>query len=154
MKPMDADQILFINQTVACPVCKTGLLRPGKQLFKRLMDVRCGNPSCGKEMTLVMRGGDVIDGVILDRNDPSKYDHMGVFISPRSTPMWIVCFNPSDYPGRYTVRVHVVTGQFSVQDSNVFVCQTLEEAREHVPKGATLLARHPDDDSVIVETWI
>lgn len=68
---------------------------------------------------------------------------------------WTIYRDPIDYPGHFVVR------QWWVEDAGVIVhrtfavvCHTIEEAREQVPPGAICFPRDPDDDPVIVETWM
>lgn len=67
---------------------------------------------------------------------------------------WTIYRHPTDYPQHYAVR------QWWVSDGNVHhrdvavLCDTLDEAREHVPSGACCVGRDPDDDPVIYETWL
>jgi len=71
-------------------------------------------------------------------------------------PMWVICKNPSDYPGKFTARLHIIdfdTKQ-SIPTKEMFVADTLDEARELIPQGLALIPRYPNDDPVIVETWI
>ena len=68
--------------------------------------------------------------------------------------MFTIYRHPRDYPGGYTItewesdrgRVERV-GRLADTDS-------LEHARALIPAGMQRLDRHPDDDAVIVETWI
>jgi hypothetical protein len=62
----------------------------------------------------------------------------------------------SDYPGMFTVR-----RQRAASDRCVYIDKkpighalTLEEARELVPPGLARIDRDPDDDPVIVESWL
>lgn len=67
--------------------------------------------------------------------------------------MFVIYNSPSDYPGKWVVRrwncLPVPT-----PTEEAIACESLDEARQTIPQGALLLARHPDDDPVIHETWI
>lgn len=71
-------------------------------------------------------------------------------------PIWVIYWNPKDYPGRYVVRRQCVLpgGQTLVDPSPSWVGGTLMGARLAVPPHTVLMARHPEDDPVIVETWL
>ena len=65
-------------------------------------------------------------------------------------PCFIVYYSPSDYPGKYVVRLFdgpQPTRLITVQD-------TLEEARTAIPSMFMRLPLSNSDDQVIVETWI
>ncbi len=65
-------------------------------------------------------------------------------------PCFIVYYSPSDYPGKYVVRLFdgpQPTRLITVQD-------TLEEARTAIPSMFMRLPPSNSDDPVIVETWI
>lgn len=70
----------------------------------------------------------------------------------RYPPIWTIYDHPSDYPDHVTVRVWY--GELS--EPNVALVQSIEEARTYVlSAGACMcLRRLPDDDPVIVESWI
>lgn len=69
---------------------------------------------------------------------------------------WTIYKNPRDYPGCYVVRRgQAILALGIVHDLEpTAVCHSLVEAREAVPPGRVRMDRHPDDDPVIVETWI
>jgi hypothetical protein len=75
-----------------------------------------------------------------------------------SLPIYVVTKNPKDYPGKYVVRV-----QFPTKDPRrpvavgpvIAVANSLREARRALdPLPVVRMQRHPDDDAVIVETWL
>lgn len=68
--------------------------------------------------------------------------------------MWVICFNPSDYPGKYTVRVHCMVDGETRIDPSVQVAKTIEAARNLIPGGLVCMPRDPSDAPVIVETWL
>lgn len=71
-------------------------------------------------------------------------------------PLYTITHSPSDYPGMYVTRRHVVgpTGEVVFDADPLAVTETLNAARRAVPAGLYNLGREPHDDSVIVETWV
>jgi len=71
-------------------------------------------------------------------------------------PMWVVCQNPADYPGKFTARCHYVCGGgLTLVDKGVWVCERLITIRrEMIRAGRTRLPRQQDDDPVILEVWL
>lgn len=64
---------------------------------------------------------------------------------------------PKDYPDKFVVRRWgVVHGRsMPVPDPKAWaVTDSLEMARKSLPRGLYRTARHPQDDPVIVETWV
>jgi len=69
--------------------------------------------------------------------------------------MWVIYANPRDFPGKHVVRRHVSRADGTYGATDEFeVADTLDETREFVPGWAIRLDRQPEDDPVIVETWI
>lgn len=68
--------------------------------------------------------------------------------------IWTVYRNPSDMPGWYVVRRHVVDGQGARATSEFASARTLEEVRTMLPLGLTRLPREPTDEPHIVECWL
>jgi hypothetical protein len=70
-------------------------------------------------------------------------------------PVFVIYENPSDFPGRFVVRVQRVSNGFVVPARDLLAnCSDLAEARRCLPPGLVRMPRHPEDDPVIVETWI
>lgn len=68
---------------------------------------------------------------------------------------FVIYENPSDYPGRFVVRRFVIDGSaLKVAVHPAAICDTIEHARFVIPDGFMKMMPHPDDDPVIVETWI
>lgn len=66
-----------------------------------------------------------------------------------------ICYNTKDFPGKYTVRRHLImSGKTRPAELVGPPTDTLQEARLQVPAGRACLQRNPEDDPVIVETWI
>lgn len=69
--------------------------------------------------------------------------------------MWVIYENPSDYPGKFVVRLwHPGAGFLEAAKDPTAVVETLEEARKAIPEGRHRLPRQASDDPVIVETWM
>jgi hypothetical protein len=70
--------------------------------------------------------------------------------------LWTIYDHPSDYPNHFVVRRHGIDADFNVPlvDAKCKLADSLEEARELLPPGLHCLGREPEDDPVIVETWI
>jgi hypothetical protein len=65
--------------------------------------------------------------------------------------------HPKDHPEHYVVRRFEVTESGPVPSRDFTLHDTLEQARESVAKRSPHLMcfeRAPDDDPVIVETWL
>lgn len=91
------------------------------------------------------------------------------FIGPRTRPpldspdttlcMWTVYRHPADYPDAWVVRRWRVRGErkpaAAEPDAKPWaVARSLEDARQTIPKGLVCLNRTPEDDPVVVETWL
>lgn len=64
--------------------------------------------------------------------------------------MYVVCFNPADAPGLFTVR------RWYGEDADPawgYSADTLETIRKSIPAGLYRQVRYPDDDPVIIEVW-
>jgi hypothetical protein len=74
---------------------------------------------------------------------------------PEYLSLWVVCQNPSDAPGLFTVRRHIAHGPQAGPTDEGFVCADLETIREEMRRrGLVRMERYPEDLPVIVETWI
>lgn len=67
---------------------------------------------------------------------------------------YVIYNNPSDYPGKYVVRMWRVEIEFSLKSEEFGVFDTLEQARAYIPYGLLCITRSDQDDAIIVETWI
>jgi hypothetical protein len=71
-------------------------------------------------------------------------------------PIWVVYDHPRDYPHHYVVRLQWACANGTIRaEPYGYLFVTLADARvwlEH--QGLTRLQRFPDDDPVIMETWI
>jgi hypothetical protein len=68
--------------------------------------------------------------------------------------MWTITFNPSDYPGKYVSRRSVIGSGWTEPTMDVFVADSIEEARANLPIGLMRFDRDPFDDPCIVESWL
>lgn len=70
----------------------------------------------------------------------------------KSTRFPLICIykNPKDYPGKYIARLWDVDRPTNI----VAIAESLEEIRETKPADMVIMQRQPQDDPVIVETWI
>lgn len=68
--------------------------------------------------------------------------------------MYVIYESPSDYPGKFVVRKHVVqNGRITPADSPEIICDNLAKAREAIPPYLYRQPREMRDDRCIVETW-
>jgi hypothetical protein len=69
--------------------------------------------------------------------------------------MWTVYFNPDDHPDKYVVRGWDVTEYGSrPHDVPIAVTDTLQQARQAVPRGCVRLDVAHGDEAEIVESWL
>ncbi len=68
--------------------------------------------------------------------------------------MYVVYWNPSDYPRKYVVRRWYVQGDVMMDLTPLKVSRTLDGARAVLPPGLTNLGRYSDDDPAIWEVWL
>lgn len=69
-------------------------------------------------------------------------------------PIWVIYDHPRDFPDKWVVRRQWVEQGVIHFDKQAFLVDTLEEARECIPPGLVRFLRSPDDDPVIVESWL
>lgn len=68
--------------------------------------------------------------------------------------MWTVYRNPADYPGQYVVRRSMVTAGLVAHDRvPAIVTDSLEQARNVIPKGLCQMGRADQDEPQILEVW-
>ncbi len=68
--------------------------------------------------------------------------------------MFVIYFNPKDFPNLFVVRRWTVDGGRPLPTPDHWIANSLDDARGLVPYGLVPLARDPSDDPVIVESWI
>lgn len=74
--------------------------------------------------------------------------------TPDVLPMWVVYYNPEDFPGKYVVRVHELRPDGLKPLSEAWIGDTLAEARASIPPGLVRIPRVEEDFRSIVETWL
>ena len=68
---------------------------------------------------------------------------------------WTIYYRTSDFPHHYAVRMWWVTPESELVLAPIAaLCDSLEDARAQVPAGAYRLQRDPEDDPMIIETWL
>lgn len=77
-------------------------------------------------------------------------DFEDVDFSGLSIPIFTIYNNTADFPGKFVVRLW----DLDVPTPYVCLFATIADARKSVPESFIMLARHPSDDPVIVETWV
>jgi hypothetical protein len=68
--------------------------------------------------------------------------------------LWTVYDHPSDFPDRFIARLWLVSRTGTVMTEETVSAATLEELRDRLPPGLYRLDRDPNDDPVVVETWL
>jgi hypothetical protein len=64
--------------------------------------------------------------------------------------IWTVYDSPSDYPGQFVARLYARDRGTNL----ALTAATLDQLRAMLPPGLSCIARSPDDDPVIVESWL
>lgn len=68
--------------------------------------------------------------------------------------VWVVCFNPKDFPSKYVVRKHTI-GKFNNESTNeYYIGDTLDDVRAKIPMGMLRFPRVALDHPAIVESWL
>lgn len=70
--------------------------------------------------------------------------------------MWTIYERPADFPDHFVVRPHLITRDGPVAQQVGCLTDSLEQAREVASDDGWrhLIPRAPEDDPVIVETWL
>ncbi len=68
--------------------------------------------------------------------------------------MWTIYHGASDIATPYCTREWVVTRNGPVPAGQAVLAHSLAEAQEAVPRGLHRIPRAPEDDPVIVESWV
>lgn len=70
--------------------------------------------------------------------------------------VWVIYKNPSDFPGLFVVRRWESFYGIGnpIADPVCRTAETLEAARNLIPDGLVLVARSPEDDPAVLETWL
>jgi len=67
----------------------------------------------------------------------------------------VVYKNPSDYPNKFVVREQWAgAGGIEFADSPLCVVDTYDEILPHIPNWMVKIMRSPEDDPVILESWL
>lgn len=62
---------------------------------------------------------------------------------------------PKDYPDKFVVRRWEINGKPQPENKEIVaVGEDLQEVRSKLPHGLCRIERQPEDDPVIVETWL
>ena len=72
----------------------------------------------------------------------------------KTLKMWVVTRNTKDFPGLYVVRVHEIGPGTTKPTDQYHAATTLEEIHKFIPADKVRIDRHPQDDPVIVESWV
>ena len=67
--------------------------------------------------------------------------------------LWTIYDHPLDHLDSWVVRRWAV-GPDGAVPAESYCCETLEDARKCVPPDLWNLGRQPEDDPLIVETWV
>lgn len=68
--------------------------------------------------------------------------------------MWVIYFDPLDYPQKWVVRLWYLGSGFLTPQPEAYICNSLDEAREALPpQVSSRLNRAPCDEKQIVEMW-
>ena len=73
---------------------------------------------------------------------------------PDLLPHWVITENPSDFPGQFVARKWLIGSGTTAATTEIFTGKTLDEVRDLLPAHLVKLPRDPNDDPVIVESWI
>ena len=68
-------------------------------------------------------------------------------------PMWVIYYDPSDYPGLWVARLHVSLPE-PMATNVVLTASSLDAIREQIPDDLMPFGRHSADDPKIVEVWL
>lgn len=68
--------------------------------------------------------------------------------------IWTIYRYPRDYPDKYVARRAGITNGSVTNTNEMFVADSLAEARKLLPAGLHRIERHSFDDPVIVECWV
>ena len=75
--------------------------------------------------------------------------------APDVLSIWVVYDHPADWPQYFVARRHLATGPDFGPTEDMILDVDLERIRTAlVMKGLTRLPRYPEDDDVILETWL
>jgi hypothetical protein len=85
---------------------------------------------------------------VMSKNSPEYRDEDAIRI-------WAVYNRPKDFPDHFVAREHLVFRGFHAPTDNFIQSKDLNVIREHmIAMGKFCLARHPNDDPNILESWL
>lgn len=68
--------------------------------------------------------------------------------------IWTITANPADFPGKIVARRFLIEGRVVAVTTDTHIAEDLEAVRAMLPLGLINIGRQPEDDPVIVESWI
>jgi hypothetical protein len=68
--------------------------------------------------------------------------------------MWVVYDHPRDRPGHFVARKWIIRPGIAKPTEFYVAATTLKDVRALIPPGLYCLARAPEDEPQIVETWL
>jgi len=71
-----------------------------------------------------------------------------------AAPSNVVYNHPKDFPEGFIARLHLAVDGRTLPTAAVQRAGTLAELRDLLPRGLVRIARNPQDDPVILETWL
>ena len=75
-------------------------------------------------------------------------------MNPDTLKIWVVFRNPTDFPGKFVLRVQeILPGGHVYMRPEVWLRDSLEALRECVPPGLYRQDRQREDPEQIVEVW-
>ena len=76
-------------------------------------------------------------------------------ISKKTTMyLWTIYNKPIDYPDNVIVRKFAIVDGSIYMTGEMYICNSVDEARSMVPKDRVCIPRDPVDEPQIIETWI
>lgn len=95
-------------------------------------------------------GAAVMVGCLLRRRE-SLAKHAG-----RQLAYWVVYDHPSDFPNCFVARkfLTLYSGELPAPTNETLSADTLADLRAKLPAGLIPIERAPDDDPVVLETWL
>lgn len=72
------------------------------------------------------------------------------------TPLsiWNVYDHPSDFPEGFLARRAEISPGWVQHTNDILTAETLQDLRDLLPYGLTMLPRNENEDPVIVEVWL
>lgn len=71
-----------------------------------------------------------------------------------SLELWTIYDHPTDHPDYYVARKWIITDDGPQATNKACYGPTLDDVRAALPPGLYRIAADPNDDPVILETWI